>query len=621
MFRPLTLKATLFTSSCLISLAPTWAVENINTTIDEEFVVVAARREQPVSEVAKSISVLSQDALIDRQYSFVLDALQSLPGLTINQNGSFGGVATVSIRGAGTDQTVVLLDGIQINDPSSTGGAFNFASLDPNGVERIEVLRGPQAVLYGSDAMGGVINIITRSGGDGTQGSVYGEYGAFDSLRLGGSVSAGDENLNGHLSASYINTDGISTADVADGNSETDGYESYTLRGKLGGTVSETIRLELAGNYTDTTSEFDGFSLQPDGSYGLGDSDDLSKTKEFSIAGRSFFSFFDDRLESIVSVEYSSIDRKNFNGGVSSYFAEGERLNFDLINSLAANENWTVTAGLQHEETKAASVDPQTISIDSIFGLLSYTGIKGLTLSGGLRLDDHETFGSSTNGEANASYTLSETGTRFTAAWSEGFKAPSIFQLTYACCGFEANPDIAPERSKAWEAGISQPLFNDNVIVAATYFNQKTRDLIGFTFTAGYQNIARAKAEGVELTLKATISDTVSLSGNYTYTSSKDRDTGLQLARRPKNHAFATLAWQPVPRLKTNLSVTYNGSEVDGVNRAPDWTRVDLRASYQVSDHVEIYGRIDNLFDENYQQVLGYGTPGISSFFGIRVKH
>lgn len=606
------IKAALAASTILAPASLAQAYELADDEI-EEFVVVAGRRSQPLTQIAKSVSVLSDQVLADRQYTYVVDALQSLPGVNINQNGSFGGSATVSIRGASTDQTVILIDGVQMNDVTSTGGGFNFANLDANGIERIEVLRGPQAVLYGSDAIGGVINVITKSGGEGFGADAFAEYGAFDSLRLGGNARGGSDRVGFNLSASYSETDGISAADEANGNTEADGYENLTLRGKVTAQLTDTASFEVTSSYVDSENEYDSF--------GPADGDQVGESTEFSIAGRGRLALFGGRLNNTVSVEYSTIDRENLTDGVSSFTAEGERFNLDYLGVLDITEGWTLTAGAQHERINDKSDDADALTIDSLFGLVTFTGVEGLTLSGGLRLDDHETFGSTTNGELNAAYTVDSTGTKLTAAWSEGFKAPTIFQLTFACCGFEANPNINPERAEAWEIGVSQPFLDGRVTLGATYFDQDIDDLIDFDFTVGYDNIARASIKGIELTLDAALTDTLSLQANYTHQDADDMDTGERLVRRPDDEAFAAITWKPIDKLSTTVALTYNGDELDSSGATvASWTRVDLRASYALTDTVDLYGRIDNLFDEEYQQILGYGTPGISAYAGIRAR-
>lgn len=606
-------------ATCLSSLSAPALAQNIETDDVEEVIVTAARRAQDPFKIAKSVSVLDADDFIARQHVYVLDALQNIPGVAINQNGAFGGVATVSIRGNATDQTVILIDGVQVNDPSAPGGGFDFATLDPNGIERVEVLRGPQAVLYGSDAIGGVINVITKSGSDGFGGSASAEYGAFDSKRFTGNIAGGGDTVSYSLAGSYFDTDGISAADANDGNIEKDGYENLSLRAKVDAKATDTLRFQLATTYSDSENEFDGFAFV-NGGFALADTEDSTESKEFNVSGRAFLDALDGRLSNQISAEYSRIDRDSFTAGTFTRGAEGERLNFDYLANLTLEDGWLLTGGLQYEDIKAGTVDPEAIATTSVFGMLSYEGDDGITFSAGLRIDDHETFGSTTNGEINASYVFTESGTQVKAAWSEGFKAPSIFQLTFSCCGFDANPNLNPETSNAWEVGLRQPLMDGKGSLEVTYFNQRTNGLIQFTFTDGYQNLDRAKTTGIEVALNTEITETLSMSANYTLTNATDQTTGDRLIRRPKNQAFAGLNWQPLEGLKLGGALTYNGQERDTAGTVPGWVRVDLTASYRVSDQFELFGRVNNLFDADYQQVLGYGTPGTSVFAGIRAN-
>lgn len=608
-----TLKLLLLT---MLASAPTavFAQESANTEAGEleDIVVTATRRSQPISNIGASISVIAEEALERGQYSFVLDALQTLPGVAINQNGGFGGQATVGIRGASTAQTVILIDGVQMNDVSSPGGAFNFGTLDPAGIERIEVLRGPQAVLYGSDAIGGVVNIITKTGGGETISSAFAEYGAYDTYRGGATVSGGSEAFGYNLTGSAIKTDGISKADEADGNSEADGHESYTLRGRVTSELSDTVRIEAFGSYNDSETDTDSF--------GPVDGPDQAFSEDYLVGGRLHADMMGGKLTNTLSVEYSGIDRKSVSA-FGTFPGKGRRFNLDYLGVYSVSEAVTFTAGAQHENVKAESASTESFNIDSLFGMVSYDK-DGLSLSAGFRFDDHESYGSTGNGQLRASYRFADSGTRLFANWGEGFKAPSVFQLTYVCgfCGLtEPNTALRPERSKAWEAGLEQRFMDDRAKVTVTYFDQDIEDLIDFSFTAGYDNLDDARLKGLELGLDVALTEAASFTANYTFTSAKDAVTDTQLIRRPKNQFYAALDLALGERVTTNLSVTHNGSELDTGNRTVDaWTRVDLRAAYRVSEKIELYGRIENLFDAQYQQVLGYGTPGISSFFGVR---
>jgi len=582
----------------------------------EEVVVTATRYDRNLSDIGSSISVINTEDLEAAQTVFVQDMLQSVPGLTLNQNGSFGGVSSVRIRGASSDQTVILIDGVQVNDVSTPGGGYNFANLDPNGIARIEVLRGPQSILYGSDAIGGVVNIITPGGEGGLTGSLFAEGGSFNTFRGGGHIAGGSDKLNFSLSASGITSDGISKADENNGNTEQDGYRNISLHGKVSGKISENHSLQLISRYIDSRSEFDSF--------GPADGDEVSYSEEFLIAGRGFFNYLDGALHNTLSVEYSTTDRRNESDGLESYNAEGARLNLDYFGHYKIREDFAVSFGLQHEETKAESVSDETFNIDSVFSELSWQGLGGLTLTAGLRYDDHNAYGDTTTPRLTAAYFFADSGTKIFANWGEGFKAPSVFQLTYICsfCGLtEPNANLRPEESSGWEVGFEQGFLEDQIHIGATYFNQKITDMIAFDFTVGYNNIANVRTKGVELFLDARIGDDLRLRGNYTFTDARDRDSDTDLVRVPRNAAFAEVQWQATRGLQLGLSLTYNGKETDQYTAGTDsWTRVDLKAAYEIGEAVEIYGRIDNLFDREYQQVNGYGTPDRAAHIGIRGK-
>lgn len=603
---------TLLLGSTVILPSATFAQDTQDAETPDELVVTASRRPQNINDIGASISVIGEQALERGQYSFVLDALQTLPGVTINQNGAFGGQATVSIRGAATAQTVILIDGVQMNDVSSPAGAFNFGTLDPSGIERIEVLKGPQAVLYGSDAIGGVVNIITKTGGGELAGSAFAEYGAFDTFRAGATISGGSDTLGFNLSASGIKSDGISKADEADGNTEKDGHESYTLRGRITAQLSDTLDAEFFGSYSDSETDTDSF--------GPVDGADQALSEDYLIGGRLHADLLGGKFANTLSVEYSAIERASVSA-FGTFPGKGERFNLDYLGVYTLDENWSLSAGAQHEYVKAETASDQSFNIDSLFGVVAYER-AGFNFSAGLRVDDHESFETTTNGQIRGSYNFAESDTRIFANWGEGFKAPSVFQLTYICgfCGLtEPNLNLLPERSSAWEAGIQQGFLDGKGKLRVTYFDQKIQDLIDFSFTAGYDNIDAARLKGLEISFDLALGDKATFVSNYTYTDAKDREADTRLIRRPKTQIYAGLDYQVTNALSTNISITHNGEELDtGDTLIPSWTRVDLRAAYRVSDNIELYGRIDNLFDAQYQQITGYGTPGISSFFGVR---
>ena len=551
-------------SGPLLLLASSFATPNIAqaqqetaSSEDDVIVVTVNRRPQPLSQVGSSVSVISAATLEKSQQNFVIDALETIPGVAISQNGAFGGSASVSIRGAGGDRTVMLIDGVQLNDTSATGGAYNFGTLDTYNIDRIEILRGPQSTLYGSDAIGGVINIITKTGGDGFGGKMFLEGGSFNTQRGGASIHGGDELFGYSLSASGVSTDGISSAEENDGNTERDGLRSYNFYGKITSELSENFRLEVMSRYSDNETDFDSF--------GPVDGDEVSHVDEFSAVARGHLELLDGSFINTFSAEYSEIDRRNVSNGVQSYQARGSRLNFDYLGVYTVNSDFTVSGGLQHERTRSNTLTDETFDLTSVFGELAFTGVDGLVLTGGGRYDDHKTFGNRSTFRVTGSYEFADTGTRLIANWGEGFKAPSVFQLTYICgfCGAtEPNTDLNPEIAKGYELGVEQGLVDDRLTIGATYFNLKVDDAIGFdSLQGGYVNFAKTKSEGVEVRAEADVTDNIYISASYTYTDAQDLVAQSPIPREPEHRFTGTLDWAFTDEVAARLTVTHNGAE------------------------------------------------------------
>lgn len=585
--------------------------------VSDEIVTTATRTAQPLGRVGSSVSVITAAEMERRQYSFVHEALATVPGLTVSQNGAFGGVASVRIRGALSEQTLVLLDGVQVNDPSSPGGGFNFATLDPNDIARIEVLRGPQSTLYGSNAIGGVINIITKKGGQGLGINAFAEGGSYATFRGGVTASGADERFDYRLSASGITSDGISKADSRDGNSERDGHDNITLSSNVGMKVVDGFRLEGGVHYSGSRTEYDGWGPVT----GVADSDDYTKSKELTVHGRALVTLYDGAFENSVAVAYNDITRDNFTNGLPSFAAEGSRLAFSYQGNVRLAEGTILTAGAETAEEKiATATENAAITTSSVYAQAQVLVLDALTVTGGVRYDNHEEFGGVTTFRATAAYPLAATGTTFRASWGEGFKAPTPFQLTFFCCGV-GGPNLAlkPEQSKGWDVGVEQAFFGDKVRASVTYFHQNTDNLIDFDI-GNYRNIDKTRARGVEVGLMLAPVTWFTVDANYTHTAAIDRLTGLDLAFLPKNKASVTVTVHPVERLTLSVGALYRGERVDSYGAVDDWLRVDLRAAYKLTESLDLYGRIDNLFDAKYQEVFGYGTPGVSGHAGVRAR-
>ncbi len=588
-------------------------------SVMDDVVVTATRTPRSRSDVGSTISVITAEEIEARQYTFALEALRSLPGVVVNQNSPFGGVASVALRGAKSEQTLVMVDGIEVNDPSTPGGSFNFSSLDVADIERIEVLRGPQSTLYGSDAIGGVISIITKSGEAGFNASGFLEAGSFETVRGAGTVSGRQDRVDYRLTASGLISSGISAADEDRGNSERDGHDNSTLSGKVGFQATENFKLDLVGRYIDSRNRFDSFDFVN----GVTDGDEISFVDELYLKSLGELSLFDGALRNEIAVEWTDVERRNVQNGATTFRADGERLNFEYQGDIILTDWAIATIGTEVEEIriKTATEDAGN-RIISGFGLLQVEPYADLSLSLGVRRDEHDTFGGVTPFRFTGAYALPWTGTILRGSWGEGFKAPTPFQLSFiGLVSMTANTDLKPEESRGFDIGLEQDFLAGKLNTRLTYFANTIDDQIDFSFvTLGFENLSKVETEGVEAEIQASPLDWLDLALSYFYLEAEDAGADTRLIRRPKHSGSLDVTSRPMTRLTLGGSLVLNGAEADSRGRLGGYGRVDLRAAYQLSDRLTVTGRIENLLDKDYQDTFGFGTPGISAYAGLRAR-
>ncbi len=601
--------AAAFFCSSILSFAQSAQSDDAENTI-----VYGLRLDQPLTEVGSAVTIITAQQIEDLGLEYALDAIATAPGVTVNQNGAFGGVASVRIRGAGSEQTLVLVDGVVTNDPTSPGGGFNFARFDASNIERIEVLKGPQSTLWGTDAIGGVVNIVTKRPQAGSNAQAFAQAGSFNSRRGGGEFTHSNARYDVRVAATLQSTDGISKADERNGNNEDDGFDSTTLSARAGVNLPREARLQASVVWTDAQADFDSFVFGAQGN--VGDGDEQSETEE--LTGNLSFTMplFDGRLDNQILVGHTKIDRVNLAGGNPAFGSKGDRTTLRYQGSLQVVDNQRLAFGAEHESSEA---DGEDTSIDGLFALYEYQPLDTLTLSAGLRRDDHEQFGGETTARLAMAYNPNDQVT-LRASWGEGFKAPTLFQTTFFCCGAtQANTALRPESSDAFDIGVTLRSSDGLGEVGVTYFDQDTTDLITFEFAiGGYENIARALTSGVEVHGRYQLTDWLGASANFAYIDAEDGD-GERLLRVPRRTGNIGLSFTPAGRTSASLLMRYNGAEFDPNGTTGSWTRVDLSGRYQVSKSVELYARIENLLDRDYQQVIGYGTPGVSGFAGAQL--
>ena len=584
---------------------------SLNSSEIENITIRSTRIPAGAKDIGSSLYIISEDQIKARGFKDAIDAISSAPGVTSKQNGSFGGVGTIRIRGASSSQTLVLVDGVPVNDSSSPAGGYNFEYLNTSNIQSIEVLKGSQSTLWGSDAIGGVINIYTKQP-ESTSFGASAEIGSFGLKRGSADINFAGSNSRFRVSTSKTSVDGISKADEKDGNSEDDGFESesYSMSGSID---LDSLILKGSLSYMESQVEYDSYGFAT----GVQDGDERSNTDEFIGSISAIFDLFDDKLQNSIFISQSDINRDYYSNGSFSFGAEGKRELIRYQGNIEVNEFNKIAFGLESEESE---VDVDESTIDGSFLLYEFRPNSKIIISTGIRNDDHEGFGSKTTKRISGTFKPSDN-LIIRSSWGEGFKVPTIFQSTYFCCGAtSANSSIRPETSTSYDFGF-ELFFNEmNSNFSISYFDQDINDQINFSFgVGGYENIDKVNSEGFEIALDYQISKLMSLYLNYSYIDSVDGN-GSSLFYLAKDSGEAGLIYEPNNSFSGSIIARYNGSESSSYGKIDSWIRFDVNGSYKLSGTNELYFRIENLLDEEYQQIFGYGTPERSGFIGLRSK-
>ena len=584
-------------------------INDLSANKVDEIIVKGARIETPASNFGSSIFILNSEDIRLRGIRSAIDAISYSPGVTTKKNGSFGGVGSVRIRGASSSQTLVLVDGVPVNDASSPGGGYNFEYLDTSNIDRIEVLRGSQSTLWGSDAIGGVVNIFTKSAEDNSI-NILSETGSFGLRKINSEFGLVSNFGKFLFLVNDTSLDGISKADKKDGNIEKDGFEknSYSFKGNM-----KVNNIEIRGllSYIKSDVEYDSFGFVT----GVQDGDERSITEEFTGNLTIKFNLFGEKLENTFSFNQSDISRDYFTDNNLTFGADGDRKLYRYQGNTGFGKYNKIAFGFEKEES---SVSLDKLSIDSLFLLYQFQPIKNLVVSAGIRNDDNKGFSSKTTRKIAAAYKISEN-ISIKSSWGEGFKVPTIFQTTFFCCGAKsANTNIRPEVSTSYDLGFDFSL-KDKFSFSLIYFKQDVNNQINFSFgLGGYENIDFVESAGFEISTNSKVSETVNLFINYSYIDSIDGN-GLRLINIPKDSGELVLTYEPASKISGSMALKYNGSEISTYGNLNSWSRVDINLFYKLNNFSEVYFRVENLFDEDYQQVFGYGTPDRSGLAGIKV--
>jgi len=589
----------------------------------EKIIVTATKTEAYQSEIGSSTTVITSKDIKKTAKFTVGELLQDVPGLTVAQSGPFGGLTSIYLRGAKPGHTLVLIDGIEVNDPMKSDRSFDFAHLTTDNIERIEVVRGPQSTIYGSDAMAGVINIITKKGKGKPKWEISSESGSHNTFRESANLSGGTKAVNYSISASRLDSEGISKAR---GGAEKDGYVNSAISSKIGYKIFDNSELTMVARFTDAKTELD------DGAY----EDDPNNIAWWrNIAGKIAL---DQTINSIwdhkVSFSYSQTQRKYKDDPDSVDPADnthnwfkGDMKKFEWQHNVCPVDWDTIICGFEYGEERGFGdgrktsdrFDRKTVDSAGYYLQNQFKFWENLFITPGLRVDNHELFGTETTYKISTAYIIPKIGTRLKANWGTGFKAPSLYQLYHPSYG---NLDLKPDESKSYDFGFEQDLWEGRLSFGTTYFHNDFKNMIDYdTTTSKYKNIGRAKTEGMETEVSFKPLKDLTTTINYTYLNTKDKETGKKLTRRPENRVGLNLNWAFLEKGNLNLGATYVGHHWDNsanTQKVKPYTKVDLSIFYDFTKNFQIFGRIENLLDRDYQEVRGYATPGCSLYYGFK---
>lgn len=618
--------------SSIFCSAPAWAEEQQDNLI----IVTATGAEQNIHETGQVISILSEADILGQQDVSVADLLSTLPGVNITQSGGIGTQTSVRIRGAESDQTLVLINGIRVNDPSSPDGSFDFGNLLAGNIERIELLRGANSVAWGSQALGGVVNITTKQPTEDIAVAAQSEYGAHDLVRTFANGSGRVGPLGISIGGGYVRTDGIS---AFSGGTELDGYRQYAGNISSFLEIAENIRVEANGYYAN--SRIDNDTVFPPFS---GDNEQYSLAEEtygnIAIAADAF----DGRFKNRFAYNIADINRQIINPFFTS-LPKGRTERFEYRGDFAVAEPLRLVFGSEIENSHYRNQDvADKTGIDSAYIQAIINPFTGLTLTGGFRRDEHEDFGGNSSFAANIAYDIASSGTTLRASYGEGFRAPSLIDLDDRENGF-GTPDLVPETAKSYEIGVDQDVADGILQFSITAFLRNTDNQIAFAAcpvapdpapavcTAGLRpfgttlNIELTRTKGVETSLIIRPSERFTVSANYTYLDAENRSScnnfGNELARRPSQSLYFNVDYQTEFGLKLSGDIQMIGDSFDDLansRRIDGYQLVGIRSSLPITDAIELFGRIDNLFDVSYETATDFGTLGRSAYVGARLR-
>ncbi len=603
-------------------------VQPANHVFAQEIIVEASSIDERKIEPSRSTSIVTENEIRAKNPDTVADLLRDIPGVEVVRQGGVGQTTSVFIRGARSEDTLILIDGVEANDAMSPAGGFDFSGLPPDHIARIEVYRGPQSVRFGAGALGGVINIVTKEGAGNPLTTYSLEGGSHQSSRVSLENSGGTGRIGYSIGVNRFATKGFSAASAKDGNSEADGAEVQSTAAKVSWLSNQASGVEGTIRYMNAKVDIDRY-----GGTGGDDPNNSAHTKQLVTGVSGSHRFFDDRLKSTLGLYYSEVDRTGRNipdaadttDSSDHFLSENKKIQTD--HELTLGEYHTFRAGIQWRTESGLS--------DSSFnGTNTSIGRQGQSVLGesltylfesktwffdvGARSDLSSKVGSISSYRTSFGRQFPNRGTKAFVSYGTGFKLPSLYQLH----SLYGDKDLHQEESSAIEGTLEQS-FSESVFGSVTFFENNFHDLIDYNMSTNkYFNISKAKSKGFEARSTIQVTQSLKLDASYAYIDTEDKSTGLSLLRRPRN-AWTLSTRYETSRYEIHMQYRFKGprADVDPTTfqriRNGHYDILNIGGSYRVSKLIRVTGRAENIFNKEYEEVAGYGTPRISFYVGI----
>ena len=587
--------------------------DSANVVDLESYTVVASRVALPIGTVGSSITHLSSDDVSRFMNEMVMESIRYVPGIYVRNNGNVGSTAGISMRGLPI-APVVLIDGVEVNNPGN-GNIFNFGYLPSAMVESIEVLRGAQSALYGANALTGVISITTKSGVTVDPAFQLGvSYGSQNAVQSYATVSQAKDRMNYYFTANYYETDGYSVQNKAWGPewADDDLFRNSSFAGKVEFKLAEHAELMLFGNYQSSKAEYDP-GVPSEWTYAIADN---YLEKEQTILKSQLTLTPSEMLEINASLSYN-LDNNHAVDAYGIRDDESEKLKLELLNDFRFSSVYQAVVGFEWEQ---ASDNIGDYEMETLSGFIEniFNPVENLNVTFALRFDDNDTFGNDTTWRTSLSYLIEDLDLRLKGSCGVSYDAPEISELF----GTWGNPDLTPEDGNSYDFGFEQEVKETGLTWGVSYFYVKMEDYIEYLrSTWAYANVDW-ESSGFESFVRWEVSPDFQIQLAHTYAKAKRKRVDDELIFHSPENQLSLLLDKGFlnNRLNTSLSVQYVGDRETWDGPTDSFITVDLATRFQYNDALEIWFRIDNLFDEKYQEIRGYDAPGIGFFGGLKYE-